>query len=471
MIQQLFSYMHQTINELEHEFNEPIGMDQELNLLEKYLTIKEMIEDISDELEQLIEKLKQFEKNHGLNLSANELTTKDTNEEVVIELDESDFLEFEKGIGFFDLWMYDRAIIHLEKIMDKYPDFNLARLYTSMTYFQKGDYLETKKQLKILFQNTDDPDLLSLGHNLLGMIYGKNEQYGQAINEFQQAVQYRYDWYEPRFNLAILYYRLGHFEDTILLLKEILKQKPLDWGIAYYLGKSYQKLNQDHHANEWFKKVYDMTKQSKMIQQIAISFEKRKQFQQAIYWFEKWRNLEPTRPEPLLSLSKNVWLSGDKAKAKTLIKKYFSAYQETPEALLLYAWILTDEGELNKLDSILSKLISNQLENLTKMDPFFLASLARLYTLHQYHHLSNDFINLLMRADNPHIQGLAHLIQGLIQLDQEKPDQALQHFLKTSSTGVHFPYFEFYLGYTHYLLGNTDEAKQCWAKLSVRKEH
>ncbi|MFV9510664.1 tetratricopeptide repeat protein [Tepidibacillus sp. LV47] len=465
MIQQLFSYMHQTINELEHEFNEHIGIDHELNLLEKYFTIKEMIEDISDELMQITNKLKQFEKNHGLDLPVIESTSKDNLEEVVIELDESDFLDFQQGIGFFDLWMYDRAIIHLEKIMAKYPDFNLARLYTAMTYFQKGDDQEAKKQLNILFQYTEDDDLLSLGHNLLGMIYGKKGYYQKAIAEFQQAIEHRSDWYEPKFNIAIVYYQLGQYHQTIFFLKEILNQRPLDWEIAYYLGKSYQKLNQSHRANEWFKRVYDMTKQPKMIQQIAMDFEKRKQFKQAIYWFEKWRDLEPNRPEPLLSLIKNVWLSGEKAKAKLLLKKFFSVFEETKEALLLYAWILTEEGETDKLDAVLTKLTSNLIKHLEIPDFTFLASLVRLYAFHQHDQQSQDLISYLLKSENSYIQGLAHMLQGIIHLDQNRPEQALEHFLKTVSANVTFPYFPFYLGYTYFLLGDLEEAKRCFTML------
>ncbi|WP_339062768.1 hypothetical protein [Tepidibacillus marianensis] len=470
MIQQLFSYMHDTLRELEHEFNTPVDMDQELSLLEKYLTIKEMIEDISDELGHLQTKLKQFETDHGLVLNSMEEVKKGPEEEEeVIELDESDFLDFQKGIGFFDLWMYDQAVIHLEKIMEKYPDFNLARLYTAMTYFQKENYNEAKQQLNILFSHTEDNDLLSLGHNLLGMIDGKNKKYEEAIAEFQQAILYRHDWYEPKFNQAMANYHLGHYQDTILLLKEIVNQKPLDWEIAFYLGKSYQNLNHVAIANEWFKKVYDMTKQPKMIQQIASNFEKRKQYPQAIYWLEKWHKFEPQRSEPLLALIKDVWLMGEKERAKTLLKKYFSAYPETLEALLLYAWILTNEAEEQKLAFIVNKLISFRIDESKQNDPAYLASLARLFSIHQYPKDSNDFLKFLLDSEDTYVKGLAYMVKGMSQLDLNNPREALEHFEMTIQAGVHFPNFEIYIGYAHYLLGNTDDANYYWKQLQMDK--
>ena len=474
MIQQLFSYMHQTLHELQQDFQSSINMDQELGLLEKYLTIKEMIEDISDELSHVKTKLKEFERENGLELpdpvkSANPANLKgEEEEEVVIELDEDDFLDFQKGIGFFDLWMYDHAIVHLEKVMDKYPDFNLARLYTAMTYFQKGDLNTTKQQLKILFHYTEDKDLLSLGHNLLGMTYGKDGLNEQAIEEFQQAIENRKDWDEPQFNLAMIYYRVGHYDDAISVLKNLHIKKPQDWEVAYYLGKSYQKLNQELVANEWFKKAYGMTKHPKMIQQIAINFEKRKQFRQAIYWFEKWHTLEPNRPEPLLSLSKNLWLSGEKTKAKALLKKYFSIHQETLESLLTYAWILTEEGEQEKLQNLLTKLLTINPTDQNSLNPALLASLARLYSVHQKHQQSEDFIQVLMESVDDNVKGLAHMVKGMIHLDQNQPKEALLRFIETSKSGISFPYLDFYLGYTHYLLGNVDDAKQHW--INFRKE-
>jgi len=470
LIQQLFSYMYNTLSELEHEFKSTIDMDHELGLLEKYLTVKEMIEDISDQLNHVQKKIKQFEKEHGLEIGPIEDENKDVEqEEVVIELDESDFLDFQKGIGFFDLWMYDEAVFHLEKIMDKYPDFNLARLYTAMTYFQRNNLDEAKRQLNFLFHYTEDSDLLSLGHNLLGMIEGKNKQYDKAISEFQQAIINRTDWYEPKFNLAMVYFRIGNYQDTILLLKEVLNRRPVDWEVAYYLGKSYQNLDHVIVANEWFKKVYDMTKQPKMIQQIATNFENRKQYNQAVYWYEKWHKLEPARTEPILALIKDYWLLGDDARATTYIKKYFSAYPETLESLLLYAWILTAEKDEKKLNVLVKRLASFRINESKQNDPTYLASLARLLSLHQFSQHSNRVIQVLLDSEDTYVKGLAYMVKGMTQLDLKHPKEALEYFEISRKAGVKFPNFEMYMGYAHHLLGNISEAKSFWEQLQSEK--
>ncbi|MFX0559613.1 tetratricopeptide repeat protein [Tepidibacillus infernus] len=321
---ELFAHMTQTLDRLGKEFEVTNSIDEELSLLEKYLSIKEMSEEITGELKKLNEKIRQFEKDHGL-LDMDLHVMKDTDtmtekySEVVIKLDEEDFITFQKGIGFFDLWMYDQAILHLETTTKKYPDFNLARLYTAMTYFKKKEYAYSKREILILFKYSDDPDLLSLGHNLLGMIYGLERDEEQAIYHFKKAIELKKNWTEPIFNLAMLYYQTKHYHESISYLKELAQINTNDWEVLFYLGKAYQKLGEYDQAIEWLKKTYTIAKQPMIVRQIAVNFEKRLHFEQATQWYKKWLELEPFQSEALLGLAKNEWLKGNKETGMVLL--------------------------------------------------------------------------------------------------------------------------------------------------------
>jgi len=471
MYQDLFLHMHQTLDQIQQEFPHVDDIDEELSLLEQYLNIKETSRELRLELEKLQKKIKQFEEEQGLAdlhlleeplEGLPEIQAEEDQGEMLFEIEADDFIIFQKGIGFFDLWMYDEAIMHLEKIITKYPDFNLARLYKAMTYYKKKEYDQAKQELLQLFRFSEDKGLNALAHNLLGMINGYQHNVEQAITHFEQAITLKSKWNEPKFNLSILLYKLNRLHDSIYLLNELHQANPKDWEVMLYLGKAYQKLNQLDKANELYKKTYEVTKQPAVIRQIAKLFESRRDFQQAVHWYKKWLEFEANL-EAMLGLAKNVWLTGKKEEAFSLIKKALSLDKHHVEAKLIYAWMLTDAND-QKAYMVIDSLKKEVDQSAFLNHAFLIANLARLYYLHDDVENSNRFCTMLFSTNEPHIKALGHMVQGLIDLDQNLPDQSLYHFQQAIHIRPKFPYLEFYLGYSHYLLGNTEQAKESWAK-------
>lgn len=489
MFYELFSFMNQTLEEIEQEFDVVNNMDDELALLEKYLSIKEMNEEIEYELQQLNHKIKKFEKEHGLDLDlSNEgkkedeleplmdkvesvINTKESKvdmeePEVVIEIDEDDFMNFQKGIGFFDLWMYDQATVYLEKVVEKYPDFSLARLYSAMAYYKKKDYQQTKAEVVTLFKFSDDPDLLSLGHNLLGMIAGIEKNDEQAIIHFQQAITLKPKWNEPKFNLAIVNYRIQQYQQAIIALTDLYRDNPLDWEVTFYLGKAFQRLGEDQHAQYWLNQTYSITKHPVVIQQIAKNFEDKGEYRQAAFWYEKWLKQDINNQQALIKLSKSTWLAGNKERGLALIEKLLNQNKDNFEANFLYALMLLDQNT--------PQLAIDQIEQQIDMDNsdmnqfYLLAVLARLYHLNRDQKRSEQFCSLLMSSKQSWVRGLAHITKGFILIEENEPKQALEHFQSAEQEGVKFPHLNFYKGYCHYLMGNNQLAKDAWKKLALK---
>lgn len=471
MFQDIFLQMYQTLDQLEERFDLVDDLDEELSLLEKYLAIKEMSEDLNSEIEKLHNKIRHFETLHGLtDPDLQEFTENkqspnnngDIQEDVVIELDENDFLTFQKGIGFYDLWMYDQAITQLEQINQKYPDFNLARLYTAMTYFKKAKYSDSKREVALLFKFSDDPDLISLGHNILGMVYSFEKEYTLSIEHFKNAIKLKENWNEPKFNLAIIYLKSNMIDEAIKLLEELYYNNPQDWEVLLYLGKAYQKIGQFELASELFKQIYRTTKKPLAIKQIIKHLEQTRQFNQAVFWYEKWLNIEPNNITVMIGLAKNLWLNGKKIRGIGVIKKVISLERENVEALLIYAWFLTDENNSKVLD-ILESLDKIKIE-LNETNSIILANLARLYYLNNEQAKAERFCDLLLQSQLKPVNSLGNLVKGLIYLDNGLAENALKHFEESVSL-TKFPFIDFYIGYTHYLLGSLEEAKISWSNL------
>jgi len=470
MLHDIFLHIHQSLDELEHGFQKANNIDQELSLLEKYLSIKEISEDITVELNKLNQKIDKFEREHGLTEVGMELNEypveskyEQENDEVVIELDEDDFLTFQKGIGFFDLFMYDKAISHLKQTISKYPDFNLARLYTAMTYFKNNDYLNAKNEINTMFKFCDDPDLLSLGHNILGMVFSSEDE-DQAIFHYKNAIDLKNNWHEPKFNLAILFYKQKRYKEAKDLFHQLLNNDPNDWEVLLYLGKTYQMLRDIDTANEYFKRTYSIAKHPIVINKIANYFQQRKEFKQANTWYKRWAQLEPNNEQIWLKISKNYWLSGDKSLGVTTIKKVLSLNPTHTEALIFYLWMQT-EHDKEKAFKILDKMLNSNLK-VAQEDSYFIANIARLLAVHDDIR-TKHFCSILYNSSNSTYRGLGYIVDALIALDQNRPQNALTSLNNSLKEGLRFPHLDFYLGYSHYLLGQTEEAKKHWTNLTL----
>ncbi|MGD9678624.1 MAG: tetratricopeptide repeat protein [Vulcanibacillus sp.] len=482
MFKKIFLQIHQTLEQINQGFDNINNIDDELSLLEKYLSIKETSEILTEDLRILNLKLNKMEKKYGLlDIYPDDISTKDQvlnfelNEDIlpeqkkdedgVIELFEEDLMTFQKGIGFYDLSIYDKAIINLDNIVEKYPDFDLARLYTAMAYLKRKEYNKARQEVEALFKFSDDVVIQSLAHNILGIIYGNQLEYEEAILHFQQAIDLKGDWKEPIYNLAIIYYKLNHFSEAIMLFEELYSVNPRDWETMLYLGKSYQKIKEYDKANWYFDEIYAITKNPTIIKQIASHYEKHYQFQKAIYWYNKWLIVEPKQSIAFLGLAKNMWLKGDKKTAITIIKKALVLEEDSIEILLIYAWMLTETNPIKArlvLQKISEHLYKNKLES---FELYLAATLARLYYLNDDKNNSDKFSEMLQNTDNNSLKSLGNFVLGLINLDEKNPKQALVNFENSITGGIKFPYLDFYIGYSHYLLGNVEEAKITWGNL------
>lgn len=473
MFKELFTNLYHTIEELDDEFILANNIDEELSLLEKYLMIKEVSTDLTEEVNKLNIKINNFEKEHGLSdftfkdfnlLSTIEDDSSTTeNEDIVIQLEEQDFLTFQSGIGFYDLLMYDKATTNLEEIVKKYPDFNLARLYSAMTYFKKRQYPQSKREIFMLIKLSEDNDLLSLGHNILGMINCYENNYDNAIEHFQQAIVLKDNWNESKFNLAIAYIKNKMSTEAIDILEELYKQKTDDWEVLILLGKAYHLTSQFELAKEFYRQAYIISKKPMAIKQLAQHFEYYGDFEKAKYWYKKWLFSEPKSIVAIIGLSRSLWLIDKHNEAETTIKKALTLEPDNIEALMLFGWLQTNKNSIYAL---------KVMERVTKIrgikngsDSIIAANLARLYFLNKDYSTSNYFCDMLLSSNKTTIKGLGHIVKGLIYLDQHEPEKALSHLNEPVTLELDFPNLSFYIGYSHYLLGDLELAKLHWSNM------
>lgn len=90
---------------------------------------------------------------------------------------------------------------------------------------------------------TKDPSIV---YFLLGKYYFNNQNYGEALNNFEKALEINPNFIEAGHNLGIAYYKLGQIDNAIKELKNAISQKNnyekayYSLALIYYGNKDYE---------------------------------------------------------------------------------------------------------------------------------------------------------------------------------------------------------------------------------------
>lgn len=115
---------------------------------------------------------------------------------------------------------------------------NLKQLISSLNYFLDGEEkLSAESLVKVEKEKLKEKEVTAIYETLSLKVFPK-----QAKEAF----------YEGR-DL----YNKGRFDKALARLEEAYKMNPLDPDIVYFIGRSYDRLNEKDKAKEWYQKVVD----------------------------------------------------------------------------------------------------------------------------------------------------------------------------------------------------------------------
>ncbi|MCA9968706.1 MAG: tetratricopeptide repeat protein [Anaerolineales bacterium] len=134
----------------------------------------------------------------------------------------------------------DEALVHLRHALEVEPGhaLALANLCGSLALQGAADALDTCQQA--LAVRPDDADV----HNSLGILYGQQEQFDEAIAAFEQAIALDpgHNWAHN--NLGRTYVNMGRYADGIAALQEALRITPDNARAHYNLALAYAQTEQ-----------------------------------------------------------------------------------------------------------------------------------------------------------------------------------------------------------------------------------
>ena len=144
-------------------------------------------------------------------------------------LDTADGLRlFRKGIGYFDLFMFDESKRAFARILELDPQLAVARLYLALCHLSGGEEKEAERQLSLVEWSTDDELLIIAAREAKAQIHVAGGRFLEAAKELLRVLQARPDYSDAQFNAALCFYALGDHRRAAEHARRAIELSPAD---------------------------------------------------------------------------------------------------------------------------------------------------------------------------------------------------------------------------------------------------
>jgi tetratricopeptide (TPR) repeat protein len=202
MLKQLFASMHDVLDDVMRSY--PAASAAERHELHKKLEVlRTMSDSLIEEWLQFEEKMTAFLENLDTGKTYGGLSDANVPGNFGNFPDGEAAESFKKGQGYYQLYMFDKAIREFEKVVNQHPDFCLARLFLAMGHLRSGNDTEAYRHFKLITSLTDQAQIKSISYNAMGCIQAKNANLDQARELFEKAHQADPSSPEPMINMEI----------------------------------------------------------------------------------------------------------------------------------------------------------------------------------------------------------------------------------------------------------------------------
>lgn len=368
---------------------------------------------------------------------------------------DSDAVEYSLAIVLGNLERVDEALVHLNSVIARSPDFQPA-------YVLKSNILFEHKEKEVAMDFTEEGYERFPKNHALGRIYasllieaGRLEEAEQVFAELMQHYPR-----SPSFKLshALVMLENNKKEEASIALNELLAQNVHTNEAHFYLGRIDDQ-NEDYDAAiEHYLSIDQSMHFEPSIERASYLLMKQDQFDEAIEALSDARGKAPSLATRLWGLQFKLLNSfQQKEKAMQTLNDALEEYPESEQLLYARAMMHDSENELESMERDLKKIIELNPENAVAIN-------ALGYTLADKTDRLQEALQLIslalqLKPENPAIMDS----MGWVLFKLGKREEALVFLLgafqkfSDGEVGAH-------LGEVLYSLGQVTEAREVWAK-------
>ncbi len=417
---------------------------------------------------------------------------------------------FRLGYAFYSKKEFDQAIEYFNFSIKYNPDLLDSYLYLVQAYYDKGEIglaLDACEQvLRIDPQNKEISwfykkieQSQKYGREAYesyekGYLAYKEGDFEKAINYFKTSIFYNPEFKEPHYYLALSYYNIGDYDNSIFQWREVIKIDPFDNSAKHFLNRSLEEKKYGRETLRYFDSGYDYYikgEYAKAVEEFnkALSYnpkyEKARQYLSRSYYqlnqMDKYREEREKATE--------LKISDEEEKAEEHYKlgyefyslnNYDVAIEELKKALNLKsnhpgARFLLGECYFKKEEYQLAHLeyerVINDLEKNEYTDDALLGSGWCLYILGEYQQATEKFLTLINEFPESSLvlQATYKLSKSYFKIkDYSKTIEVSKEFLEKypEFQGPEIEEIYFWLGQSYLALEHYQEAEETFARLS-----
>lgn len=253
---------------------------------------------------------------------------------------------FRRGVGFFELWMYNEAVRELEEVVRAAGDFPVARLYLAWSHLAGGRDEEAERHLQFLLSTEGSPWIVAAAHHARAQVLAGRRQWKEAADELVRAVEARPDEADLHFNLGVALFQSDRPEEALRAFSKVLELNPRDEDAWLSVIEVLEQMGRWKQAGEWAVRAYRTVPHSwRLGRKLALLLDHAGYLEEAkilwrrlVQWFPReapiWTGLGWTR-----------WRTGDRVGARGAWKKALCLDREEAQALFYLGWVEMEDRD------------------------------------------------------------------------------------------------------------------------------
>ena len=356
--------------------------------------------------------------------------------------DEESVTTFRKGLGYFELLMYQNSVQYFQETVEKDPNFIMARIYLGLCYLSLGKLSEAEAELKktILLSEHNSP-YIALANHALGCIYAQLEKFEIAQNYYEEVLKLNPNFKNIYFNLGAAYYNQKKYANAIEIFTKGIEKNSVDWEMYYLIGKSSSFLMDFENALKYIKKAFQLSNKLEVGLTIGKTYELMNQIDKAKDIYDQLLLSHPSESELFHRYS---WLNiydDNYLQAILLVKKAISLNPKNLSYIFTLAWIYIHIKEYQQAQKCL-----DIIKNTNKSSLLLNLGQAKIYLSNeQYEHAKDALLLAIKQHKSKTDLGILAFHLGYYWLQCKQYNKALSCFKASLQHTPHLTESNYYI--------------------------